>query len=59
MSRKDYIAITKIIKTKLKDGNLQPGEFNAIVTVVASIADYMQNDSRSLNRERFLTACGI
>ena len=61
MSRKDYIAIAKMLKEQgshtLEDGS----DFNAFRVyndICRGMCEVLASDNANFNRDRFLTACG-
>jgi hypothetical protein len=57
MSRKDYEAIAKILRTFRDEQRSPKYDIDAMVADLSwSLADYLQSDNPAFNRERFLKA---
>ena len=55
MTKKDYIAIAEIIKTKLDQDEIT--ETSLIFKFIQSMADYFEQDNPRFNRGKFIHAC--
>ena len=65
MSKKDYVAITKIVKSQFAEWGIDnnpdyvDGYRDSAKCIARRIADYMESDNTRFNRAKFLSACGI
>ena len=55
MTKKDYIAIAEIIRTKLNQDDIT--EVNLVFKFIQSMADYFEKDNSRFNRVKFIHAC--
>lgn len=53
MTKKDYIAIAKILNEKLLDEKQSIKASNAIIRVTYALAYYFEEDNASFNRDKF------
>lgn len=58
MSRKDYVAFARIIKTNLEISH-SPLERVTVKGVATDMADLFAADNPRFDRQKFLTACGF
>lgn len=58
MTRKDFEALAGIIK-QVSDSKITVREYDGVVILAESIADYCEQDNNMFDREIFLAACGL
>ena len=54
MTRKDYVAIAKVISHAPRD---TPAEDETRAAIAHGLADYMEYDNPNFNRSKFIEAC--
>ena len=54
MTRKDYVAIAKVISSVPSD---TPAEDETRAAIAHGLADYMEYDNPNFNRNKFIEAC--
>lgn len=59
MTRKDYVAVSNLVKAEKSVNRDNPGIVRALDNLAMSLADVMARDNERFDRGRFYTACGI
>lgn len=60
MTRKDYVAIAKVVKSEVNHwDDKQPQVLSAITSIADGLSSVFRADNLNYDRNRFLDACGL